>query len=869
MGAVRRFFARCAALLRPGHAEKEMQRELASYQAMAAGTPLRIREAQTAELHRDARSFVAVEQWMQDIRHAARGFWKSPRFSAVALLSLALGIGVNTAIFTLVNGVLMKRLPVGDPERIVQVKGSFKTFESSGFSYPVFRELSRQDQIFTDLVGYSGGSPKILDLDGVPQPVALSFVTGRYFSAFGGHPTLGRVLDEEDDRVDGARHICVLSHHAWQTYFRGDPQIVGRSIVIDGISLQVAGVANPDFVGGEMQRRFDLWAPTATFGEFGSSRDGPNMVWLRVLGRLRPGLSFAEANTRLQAASPSIEATLPKNRANPDPTYILREASKGTDSYRSQLSEPLLVLLGAVSLVLLVACANLANLLLARSSERQREFAIKVSLGISRWRLLRQLLVESVMLAVVGGAAGIAISLVLTRVLLKLYNGSSSIGGIQVSLDGRVLLFTSLACFGTALIAGIYPAWTASRTDAARGLRAGRQGVERNFVRRGLIVVQVTLAVVLLFGASLFTHSLHNLKTVDTGYNIGSIVTVRIGPRGATKGVKPQPPTPAFDELLARVRGLGGVAEAAYVQPAALSGSSMVTTVTVTDRSGQTRSSENVHVMFAGPGLLSTMGIPLVGGRDLTTADRPGSPPVALVNEKLAAELWPGQNPVGQHCNGFTGKEQLEVVGLVKNSKYRDVRETTQAILYQSFQQSPVRQAAIEVRARGAFPQLERDVRAIVKESMPNYQVSGVTAMELLRDDLIAQDRLLAFLANLFGTLGTVLAVVGIYGLISYSVARRQREIGIRMSIGAQRSTVLWMFLREAATLVVIGMLVGTPLALVLARFLQKLLYEVGTSDLPSIYATIALLAVTGLAASFVPARKATLVNPVEALRCD
>jgi predicted permease len=872
MGTLRRFFARCHAFLFRDRAEREMNREISSYQALMEedrGHPPRFAAEQAKEAHRDARSFVALEQLWQDIRHAARGLVKSPRFSAVAVISLALGIGANTAIFTLVNGILLKKLPVPDPERIVQIKAHLNSFESSGFSYPAAREVMRQKEIFSDFAAFSS-LRGVLDLEGDPQKIDLLVVGGDYFSFFGARPWRGRLIDNDDDRVELAHRVCVIGYQLWRNQFGGDEHIVGRSVRVNGVTLQVIGVAAPDFVGAELQRRFDLFTPTAMVADFNhNARENPYSVWLRLLGRLRPGLSFDEARARLAVASKAIEAPLAKDRANADAVYTFREASHGFDSWRSELSDPLNILMGAVALVLLVACANLANLLLARASERQREFAIKVSLGISRWRLMRQTLIESFMIALCGGAAGIALSIALTRVLLDTFNAGNEWRPLTVSMDRPVLLFTFGASLITALIAGLYPSWQAARTDASAGLKGSAiHGLGRGVVRRALILVQVTLAVVLLFGASLFTHSLRKLKTISLGYNIQEVLTADINDNGPRSALKPVISPPALGEVLARVKQLPAVESAAWSMPGVLSSGSMSTSITVTDRSGQEHAARNVHALFAGPGYLHTLGIPLLHGRDINDADRANAPQVALVNQRLAEELWPGQDAIGMSIKGW-GNKEVQVVGVVGNSIYSDVREKPKAVLYQPFDQMPVTGGALEIRTRGSQTQVEHDVREIVKAVTTGYRVSNMASMAVMRDNLIAQDRLLTFLSSLFGALGTLLALVGIYGLISYSVSCRNREIGIRMSLGAQVGAVLWLFLREGALLLIAGIVVGAPLALVLARFLQKLLYQVKTDDLPSIWATVAVLALTGLAASFIPARRATRVNPVEALRCE
>jgi predicted permease len=825
---------------------------------------------QAKEIHRAERSVVWIEQVFQDLRHACRSLAKSPIFLTVALLSLAFGIGVNMAIFTLVNGILLKRLPVADPDRIVQLGARLDRFESMGFSFPAFRELHRLDSIFADSIAFSSRSA-ILEVDDQPQKVECELVTGTYFPFFGARLALGRLLDEEDDRVEGSHPVCVISYACWQTHLGRDPRVLDRTIRVDGVPFQVVGVAEPAFVGAELQHRYDVWLPTAMSADLGTSRESPHRVWLHILARLRPGVEFPEAASRLQSASTSIEEALPKDRANADAIYQIHDGSKGFYYERSKLREPLSVLMGAVILVLLVACVNLANLLLARATERRQEFAIKLSLGISRWRLMRQLLLENLVLSLAGGVLAILLSLVLTRALLDLFNAGSRFDTIQVTLDSTVLLFGLGLCTLTALITGLYPAFRASRTDTSAGLKgASLCGPSRGFVRRVLIVVQVTLAVVLLFGASLHARSLAKLKTIDLGYDISQVLTVDIAPRGPQKTTETSAIPPAFGDILDRVRGLQGVDSAAFSEPGVLSGASMTSDVEVTDPSGQVRHVNNVHYLFATPGYLSTMKIPLLQGRDFQTADRQGSAGVCIVNQYLASELWHGENPIGKHLNGWsTATPDIEVVGLAGNTKYTGVREERRPIVYQAFDQGLMTSGVLEVRCRDALGPPEASIRDVIRSSAPDYQVSNAASMVLMRDNDIAQDRLLAFLSSLFGTVGMVLALTGIYGLISYSVSRRTREVGVRMSVGARSIDVLWLFLGEITLLLAAGLLLGLPLALGLARFLQAMLFEVSTHDPPGILATVAILASGGLLASFFPARRATRVNPVQALRYE
>ncbi|MCL5743900.1 MAG: ABC transporter permease, partial [Acidobacteria bacterium] len=673
---MRRFIAKLSTLFRRERAEQEIARDVQSQLGLleedfqrrgmsADEVRLAARRAyggveQAKELARDELTFVWLEQMIQDVRHAGRSLRKSPGFVGVALLSLALGIGANTAIFTLVNGILLKRLPVPDPERIVQLGARIGQFESNAFSFPAFRELQRQTGIFAGAIGFSSRSA-VLETAGGSGTIAFELVTGSFFPFFDARPALGRLIEEEDDRVEGAHPVCVLSYQFWQARFGGDPRVLGHTVRVNGVPLQVVGVAQRDFVGPELQRRLDVWAPTAVNGSFGSSRESANVIWLRALARLKPGLSLSEAAARLAGASRGIEDALAKDRANANAIYLIRDGSRGWDSWRSRLRDPLLVLMGAVVLLLLVACANLANMLVARANSRRQEFAVKLSLGISRWRLLRQLLVETFLLVVTGGMLGVCLSGALTDFLLNLFNTGNMFAALDIRIDGAVLAFTFGIALLTALLAGLYPAWQASRTDAGEGLKGASAGARRfGRMRRTLILVQVTAAVVLLFAASLFTRSLSKLKTVDLGYDIDHVLTVNIIPSNL-RTFKPAVAPPALAEVLARVRQLPYVESAAFSHPSVLSGAMMSVDVTITDPSGSSRHVHDIYTLHVGLRYFATMRMPLLRGRDFNDSDRAGSQRVVVINQRLASLLWPSEEALGKQISGY------EVIGVVGN----------------------------------------------------------------------------------------------------------------------------------------------------------------------------------------------------------
>jgi len=484
---------------------------------------------------------------------------------------------------------------------------------------------------------------------------------------------------------------------------------------------------------------------------------------------------------------------------------------------------------------------------------------------------MRQLLIESLLLTLAGGLLAIVAGRELVAVLLRFFNAGANWKDLSASMDPTVLAFTFGVCVFITVVVGLYPAWAAIQTDITPSLKgASTSGVQKKFIRRAMIVVQISLAVVLLFAASVFSHSLRKLKTVDLGFDIEHMAVVDIEYRGNEAFPNAFHYAAALRGVLDRTRQLPGVESADLANPSMLSGSSMTSDVEAHGNStGNSRKVENTYFVFASPQHFATLRIPLLRGRDFTDRDRKGSAAVAIINERLASLLWPGQDPLGKQIIGGWNRENPIVIGVVGNSKYTNVREELKPIVYEPLAQMSEIAASLEVRSRLPLPQIEHRVRQLVPQLAPAYQVANVSTMELLRDYVIAQDRLLTFLSVLFGLLGTALALVGIYGLISYSVTRRRREIGIRMSIGAQRREVLLLFLREVILLVAFGAAIGLPLALALSKPLKSFLYEVPAADPIGIGITLLLIVLGSLAASFIPARRATRVNPVEALRYE
>lgn len=880
---MRRILAKLAALFRRERAEEELSREVAAHLALLEdefrgqgmseeGARLAARRSYgnvelTKELHRDEWRFAWFEAMVQDVRAAWRSLRKSPGFAATAIVSLALGIGVNTAIFTLVNGIVLKKLPVAEPERIVRIKadvlGGMGPDEMPAFSYPRFVELRRQETVFEDVIGVAPPRLATLELDGEQPQLNLDLVTGSFFSFFEAKPALGRLIEESDDE-EGSELVCVLAYSAWQRLFRGDRSIVGRTIGVGTLPMRVIGVAQPDFIGANLQRRTELWAPTAAFGSPapGLNRDFPGMQWLQLLGRLQEGASMDASSAWLRDASSQIEESVSRPPAQ-EFVYWLEDGSAGVGEGRSRLSSPLWILMGAVTLVLLIACANLANLLLARMNDRTQELAIKLSVGIGRWRLVRQLFVETLLLVVVGGVAALALASGLTRFVLAAYNEANRSRSLELLPDSTVWFYAAGACLLSALMAGLYPAWRASRTGFSLGpATKAAVGLKRSLARRTLILVQVALAVVLLFGSVLFARSLRNLRTIDLGYSADRILSVQIVRVDRRSGAKDNEPL-ELAELLTRTRELPGVESAAYANIGVLKGGRGLGRVEVTRPDGERTKLNGVHTINVGPEYFKTLQTPLLRGREFSESDRKDGPAVAIVNETLAKTAWPGQNPLGKQIGS------AEVVGLVADSKYANVREDALSIVYWAFENLGMGGSTMQVRFRGSATALDSQIRELVVAAAPDFEVSSAATIDALRDRVISQDRLLAFLSTLFGLLGVGLALVGIYGLISYAVTQRTHEIGVRVSVGARRSQIVRLVLSEATALVVLGIAVGVPAALGLSRWLESLLYEVTPSDPSHVAATLGLLLIGGAVAAYLPALRATRINPLEALKVD
>jgi putative ABC transport system permease protein len=844
------------------------------------------------EVTREMWGWVWVRQFAQDLRYGLRTMRRGPGFTAVAVITLALGIGVNTAIFQLIDAVRLRALPVHEPQQLTEVRiedmkgarGNFASWHPS-LSNPIWEQVRDRQQAFSGVFAW-GTADFNLGTGSEVRPARGLWVSGDFFNVLGVRPELGRVFNAADDRRGCGTAGAVISHQFWQREFGGDPSVVGKSLSLDDHPFEVVGVTPASFYGPEVGRAFDVAVPVCaealTSGAESSRLDSGTDWWLIVMGRLKPGWTVEQATAQLNSISPgAFEATLsPKYPAESAQSYrnfklAAFPAASGISQVRENYESPLWMLLGVAGLVLLVACANLANLLLARANAREREIAVRLALGASRARVVRQLLAESLLLAAVGSALGALLSGLLSDFLVSLLSTQQNQLFLDLSTDWPVLGFTAGMAILTCVLFGLTPALRASRvapTEAmkasGRGLTAGR---ERFTLRRALVVAQVALSLMLVVGALLFSRSLGKLLAADVGFRQEGVLIAQVD---STRLNLPNEGRPSFKrELLERVKAVPGVESAAASNVVLLSGNVWGNDVWMDGADSSAR--KPVNLARVTPGFFETLDITLLAGRDFGDRDTSSSPQVAVVNEEFARQISGGANPVGgsfwvEARPGGVPETRYEIVGLVKSTKYSDVREDLQPVVY-----FPMSQATrfgqydqILISSDAPLAQLTDGVRRAVGELSPQSTIQFQVLREQVLNSLV-RDRLMATLSGLFGLLALVLACVGLYGLVSYGVASRTHEIGIRLALGAQPRDLRLMILRESLLLVGAGVAVGLPAALAAARLASAFLFGLSPADPVSLSLAVLSLLTAALAAGYVPARRATKISPLTALRYE
>ena len=866
-----------------------------------------------------------VENLLQDVRFALRTFLRNRGFAFIAILTLALGIGANTAIFTILDSVLLRKLPVANPQQLVMLTDPDARGASTGseggerhlLAYSEFEYLRDHNEVFSGIFAADSSFADLPvtianasypanpgDSANPPAPAVrdsahIHLVSGGYFHTLGVRPVLGRAFGTEVDHVRDASPVAVISHGFWNRRFNLDPQVVGRRITIDKTSFEIIGVAPAEFFGESVGDFPDLWIPATMqaavypgsdlLSAFPDNSIDQHM-WLQVIARLKPGVTLAQANAAINVvfqryvASSAAAARLSPDELKEysDQQIKLQSGARGTSLVHGAFAEPLELLMGLVALVLLIACANLANLLLARGAARQREFAVRLSIGASRTRLIRQLLTESFLLAFGGAAAGLVVAQWADALLLRMVSGTGA-DAIQLWLhpDARILAFTFGVAAFTAILFGLVPALRATRIDLSPVLKSGVSGstteaFHRRFpTARILVVAQVAVSLVLLVAAGLFVHSLERLSQVKLGFNSTRLILFRIRPLPA--GYKDAAIPVLYQNLLDQFKAVPGVLGATLSVDGLFSNTESGDPVAVegyTPAPGEAMDSRMDHV---GPDYFSVVGMPLLYGRGILAQDSAPAggkiPRVAVINQSFAKHFFPNTNPIGKRVRDtYPGSTaDVEVVGVVADAKYRNLREETPPRLYAPIF-NPLWQsnmAYFEVRTAGDTAGVSSALRAVVHGTNPAIPEIEIRTLPDLVLQSMHTDYFVARLASAFGLLAIVLAGVGLYGIMAFTVARRTRDIGIRMTLGASPSTILRQVLRETSILMLIGIAVGVPIALVGTRLIRSMLFGLGAADPIALIAACVILAFIAAAASYIPARRAARVDPMVALRYE
>jgi predicted permease len=883
--------------------EKGMRPEEARLAALRAFGGLE----QIKEESRDMRGVRLLSELAQDLRYGLRVLAKSPGFTAVAVLTLALGIGANTAIFSLIDAVMLRMLPVKSPQQLVLLnwaarqwpEGLYKGYStgwcpkvpagSSGcsFSYPLFEQIRAQNKVFSGMFAFAGLGRQNIIVNGQSGLAIGEMVSGDYFLALGVQPILGRAIAEADEKPD-APPVVVVSYNLWQGRFGGDPGVIGKQVSILNVPIVIIGVTPPEFFGLEAGFARDFWVPIslqprlepATTVQGITRLEQADNWWLTIMARLNPGVESPKAQADLNVLFRQLltadRTTTAKVRNFPE--ILLTSGSKGMEQLRSLYSTPLTVLLAIVGLVLLIACANVANLLLARGAARQREMAVRLALGSGRGRLARQLLTESLLLASTGGAVGLLLAFSVNRLFFAVMSVYGESITLEVRPDWRVLAFTAGASAMTGVLFGLAPAWRGSRMDLTPALKASAGSflsIER-FGRlrlgKALVAFQVATSLLLLVGAGLFARTLVNLETEDLGFNRRNLLLFWTHP--GESGYKGERLAGYYKQLLARLDSLSGVVSATTSSVPLAIGSYSMGGVSVKGYKPRSEKDTSVYNLDVGPKFFETLGIPLALGRSITLEDAQTVANVAVVNESFARQYFSRANPIGQHFRwGDPQKGQdLEIVGVAKDATYADIRKPTGPTIYipQNFGAHNVDgEMLFEVRTAGdprAMISAVRRAEADLDRNVPMFDVH--TESEMI-DETLWQERLIAKLSFAFCLLALLLAAVGLYGVMSYGVLRRTGEIGVRMALGARRGDVLWMVLRESLGTVAAGAVAGLAAAWGLTRFIATMLYGIKPNDPMTMAAASLLLFGVATLAAYLPARRASRTEPMTALRYE
>jgi predicted permease len=836
---------------------------------------------------------------LADARLALRSWRKAPGFAGIAILSIALGIGANAAIFTLVDQVLLRALPVRNPHELVQVTFTGSRYgnnwgDGTELSYPVYQEIRDNNQVFAGVLARFATAFHV-GAAGRTERTSGEVVSGNYFSVLGVGATIGRTIAEDDDRLPGAHPVAVLSHGYWTNRFGSDSSVIGSTVAINGHPYTVIGVARRGFDGVELGRQTQVFVPMMMKGQVTptwNALDERLWRWVRVFARLRPGVTSEQARTSLEPFFTTVLERDVADRGFGSASSTTRErylnnklsiadASQGRSSLRRALTTPLWLLMATAAGVLLIACANIANLLLARGAARQREMAVRLALGATRRRLVTQLLTESLMLAGAGALGGIAIAAMTAPIILGFFVSPDVPQPVSTAPDWRILAFTAAVAMATGVLFGVAPAIQSTRPSVAPTLKDQATSVlgGQARLRKVLVASQIAVSLLLLIGATLFLRTLDNLLKVDIGFDTSRLLSFSIDP--SLNGYDPPKVRRFAKSLLERLHAAPGVDGAGIAGIRLLEGNQWSTSMTVEGYQPKPDESQSQWANSVSPGYFKAMGIPILAGRDFTDRDEltvpppPGAPDfrVAIVNERFARHYFGDSVPIGRRI-GFGADPStptpIEIVGVVRDSKYTDVRDATQRQVFFPFLESS-RPNAMTVYLRTSRPaeSMFNMVRQTVSELDANIPVHGTRTLEGQVALSLSRERLVATMTATFGTLATLLAVVGLYGVMSYTVARRTREIGVRVALGATSTNITWLVIREVLIIAAAGIAVGLPIAWWLGRFVSAQLYGVTPGDPLAIGGAAMLLLIVALAAGLVPSTRAARLSPTVALRVE
>ncbi|MBM3783764.1 MAG: ABC transporter permease [Acidobacteria bacterium] len=870
---------RIEAGLTPGEARRETRAEF--------GSPARVVEAV-----RDSRVEAVLETAIQDIRYAWRGLRRNPGFAAVAVLTLALGIGANSAIYSLMESILLRSLPVAGAESLVVLnwhsrpprdggkdwvhvmqsvsgfawKGGHGSYVSGMFPYGAFETLREENGSLSVLFGHFRAGDRTLSIGGAASSAGGEYVTGEYFRALAVRPAAGRLIGPEDDKP-GAPPVAVVSFATSQNRFGGPAKAVGQPILVDNVPFTVVGVAPPEFRGVDPAWEPGVYLPLRANllldGSGAASMYGNgNFYWIELMGRLRPGVTLEQAQSAMAPRFRqwvSTTATTDGERAKL-PELLLTPGAGGLNSLRRDYSKPLYVLLAMVGLILTIACANIANLLLARASARRREISVRLSLGASRWRVVRQLITESLLLASLGGILGVVLAHWGTQWLTVLLTNGRENFTLGAGLNWFVLAATAALTMLCGLLFGLAPALQATRPDVMPALKNGRAGEPRGWTQQALVVAQLALSLIVLVAAGLFVRTLNNLHSVQLGYARENILLFSVDARKA--GHRDPEIVNFYSGLRRRFEAIPGVSGAT------LSQSSLI-------RAGHARGAmkvgettvEGTRVLVTGANFHSTMRIPMLYGREIDDRDQPGSAPVAVISERLARTYFDGRNPIGHRIAFLKEKRELEIVGVSANLRYGSLKGENPMTVFIAASQVSLRGMTYALRTAGDPLRHASNIRDIVKEADSRIPVTNIVSQAAEIDRTIGQEVAFAKLCTGFAALALLISCIGLYGTMSCAVARRINEIGIRMALGARRGAVVWMVLRRVLVLVLIGIAISVPAALAASQLVESLLFETKPND-PAILALAGvILAGAGILAGYLPARRASKIDPLVALR--